>query len=398
MADKSTSMTFSREVAAPAAEVYRAFTTTVALREWMSDGAQCDARAGGAFILWWNSGFCTRGEFQELNKDKKLTFTWFGGSEPAPSCVTVQLEPRNGSTQVRLEHSQVGSGSDWEHVRGEIEQGWNESLENLQSVLETGDDLRITRRPMLGVMGVTTLTSEQAKKLGLEGVQGLHIDGAVAGMGAEKAGLNKDTVLVTFDGAPMITFQSLIDSVSKHRAGDTVEIEFYKDGQKQKAAMELSRRPMADVPSDAKELAEMVKARYAESDARLAELLDGVSEQQASQRPADGEWSTKEVLAHLLDTEQDQHSWIGSLLQNEELLWFSDNEHIRIKATVDAYGTLAALFDAYRRSQRETVAFLAGLPPEFAARKGSYVRVGRTYLDDTHSDDHYKQIKSALGK
>jgi len=392
-------MTFTREIDAPPAEVYRAFTTAVALREWMSDGAQVDAREGGAFILWWNSGFCTRGNFKALDKDKKLTFTWFGSDEPTPTSVTVTLEPKGGGTFLTMTHDEIGSDSVWDHLRKEIEDGWNESLENLQSVLETGDDLRVTRRPMLGIIGGSMLTAEDAKRLGLEGVEGLRIDGTVEGMGAQKAGIGKDAVIVRFDGVAMTGYNALIETVSKHKAGDRIEVEFYKDGHKQTATMELSKRPMSEVPGDPKRLAELVKARYDEADRRLGELLAGVSEEQASRRPAEGEWNAKEVLAHLLDTEIDQSNWIGSLIQNEEVLWFADNEHTRVAATVEAYGSLAALLEGYRRVQRETLAFLANLPPHFVARKGSYVRVGRAYLDGAyHSDDHYDQVKTALGK
>lgn len=51
------SLKFKLTVNAPAAEVYRAFTTSMVLREWFCNAAQADARKGGCLYLHWNSGY-----------------------------------------------------------------------------------------------------------------------------------------------------------------------------------------------------------------------------------------------------------------------------------------------------------------------------------------------------
>mgnify|MGYP001195731505 CR=1 FL=1 len=71
---------------------------------------------------------------------------------------------------------------------------WVESLENLKSVLETGIDLRIANRPMLGIVP-GDFTEEQAKAIGVPIREGLRLDGVVDGMGAQKCGLQKDDVI-----------------------------------------------------------------------------------------------------------------------------------------------------------------------------------------------------------
>ncbi len=47
---------FAVAVAAPPAEVFRAFTRATPLRDWLCDVALADARPGGRIYLWWNRG------------------------------------------------------------------------------------------------------------------------------------------------------------------------------------------------------------------------------------------------------------------------------------------------------------------------------------------------------
>ena len=53
MSDDDQGLTFSERIDAPAAVVYYAFTNAAALREWLCNDAQLDARAGGRIYLWW---------------------------------------------------------------------------------------------------------------------------------------------------------------------------------------------------------------------------------------------------------------------------------------------------------------------------------------------------------
>jgi hypothetical protein len=60
------------------------------------------------------------------------------------------------------------------------------------------------------------------------------------------------------------------------------------------------------------------------------------------------------------------------------------------------YGTAGALFEELKRAEAVTVAMLANLPPEFAARKASYQRIGLALLESFHTRDHLNQIKAAI--
>ena len=140
-----------RTVNAPPAEAYRAFTRAVALREWMCDVATTDVRVGGRLYFWWNSGYYTSGEFTALEPDKEVAFTWHGRGEPGTTQVQVSFAATEGGTEVTLTHSGFGAGPEWDEPRQDSEHGWGIGLENLQSVLETGQDLRLVCRPMLGI-------------------------------------------------------------------------------------------------------------------------------------------------------------------------------------------------------------------------------------------------------
>ena len=98
-----------------------------------------------------------------------------------------------------LEHSRIGAGKAWGAVAGEFQQEWEKSLENLAAVLETGEDLRLTRRPMMGI-GVSDFDAEIARQMGVPVSKGIRLDAVVAGMGAEAAGLQPGDVIVRMGG------------------------------------------------------------------------------------------------------------------------------------------------------------------------------------------------------
>jgi hypothetical protein len=101
--------------------------------------------------------------------------------------VDISLEETVGGTKIIVVHSGIGSGSQWESVIPEYKKGWNDDLENLASVLVSGPDLRIVRRPMLGIL-INEFNETIADQLGISVKQGIRFDIAIAGMGAEAAG------------------------------------------------------------------------------------------------------------------------------------------------------------------------------------------------------------------
>ncbi|MEK7278838.1 MAG: SRPBCC domain-containing protein, partial [Chloroflexota bacterium] len=364
-----------RTINAPASEIFRMFTHATAWRDWFCDGSQAHAIKGGRLYLWWGSGHYVNGEYTTLEPGKKIVFTWDGRDEPEPTRVQITLKEKDGATLITVAHSGVGSGKKWARTIRGVTHGRAEGLENLQSVMESGIDLRIARRPRLGVF-VGDFNAEIAARLGLPVTAGVRLDGTVEGTGAHAAGLQKDDVIVKLGGKRMIGYYNLGGALDGRKAGDKLPVVFYRGGEKKTATMELSARPMPTAPLSAAELAEAARKIYAELDAEWAKLLADVSEPQADFKPAANEWSIKETVAHFVACERDLQSWIAELINGGNLhgeaqdsLEFRPNVDARLRVIVERYGTLPALMDELKRAEAETVSLLEKLPPEFVARK-----------------------------
>ncbi|MEW5989244.1 MAG: SRPBCC domain-containing protein [Chloroflexota bacterium] len=400
MTNANQNLEFNRTIAAPVAAVYRAFTHSTILREWLCDAAQAIAKPGGRLYLAWHDGYYAMGEFTELEQDHRVAFTWLGKGEPGPTQIGVSLTAADGHTALALTHSGFGEGETWQSLAAMMRQGWEYGLENLQSILETGHDLRITRRPMMGI-NLDEFNAEIAAKLGAPVSEGIRLSGALAGMGAAAAGLQKDDVIVGLAGHEVKDWPTLVTALQSRRAGDPVEVVFYRGPEKRTVTMTLSPRPLPTVPATAGELAEALRQEYQRYDEALTQFLAEVSEAEAEYRPAEGEWSTKETLAHLIGGERETHCWIADLINGDER-WsdtFSNPTNVpaRVQATVRVYGTAAALLAELRRNEQETVAMIAVLPADFVAGKSSYWRLGMNVLQQaSHVTDHLEQMRAAV--
>jgi hypothetical protein len=133
-------------------------------REWFCDVATVSPKPGGRIYLAWDDGYYTSGSYLTLKEFKTVAFTWFGRGEPRETRVSIRIKPEKGGSQLILEHSRIGTGKSWGQLAERIQKEWQKSLENLVSVLETGEDLRLTRRPMLGI-GVSDFDAEIARQI-----------------------------------------------------------------------------------------------------------------------------------------------------------------------------------------------------------------------------------------
>jgi uncharacterized protein YndB with AHSA1/START domain len=385
-------------VSAPPSQAYRAFTNATALREWLCDLATVDPHVRGRIYLWWNGDFYSSGHYLELETDKCVKFRWFSSIDSAPTEVAVTFETAEGGTLVRMAHT-VPDGSEWQKTTEGFKHHWDISLPNLKSVLETGIDLRIANRPLLGIYP-SDLTPEQAARLGVPVKEGAHLDGVIEGMGAAEAGLQQDDVVVSIDGKLVDNdFRSVRNAISGKIGGDTVQVEFYRGPEKKTVAMRLSKRPMPEVPFDALELAKQARAKYEAALVELEKCFAGVTDAQAAARPQTGAWSALDVLAHLMLGERFNHFFIEECAVGYER-WadgFGGNVDMVNRALVAVSPTISAMLQELRRNIAETTAVLEALPPEFAANKGSFYRVASTiFQGDTHIIGHIPQIKAAI--
>ena len=386
------------EVKAPARQVYEAFTNATLMRGWFSDVASVDAQYGKRLYLYWNSGYDVCGEYTSLEKDKSICFTWKGRGEPGTSQVKISLKPRRNKTILTLTHRVPSASQKWQKALAGFKEEWPNVLGNLVSVLETGQDLRITRRPMLGIF-FGDFNPAIAEKLCVPVQEGIRLEGIVDGMGAQTAGLQKDDVIVCIDEKIIATYLDLGNVIQPHHAGDKIAVTYYRGSEKRSTTMILSPRVLPEIHTRAGDLVEALRRLYAEIDSELVKCFGGATEEQASHSPAPGEWSAKEVLAHLIHGERDTHGWINDMVSYQERVsdGYADNYPGRIKATVGVYQTYQELLKELSRNEAETVAMLAALPEDFLARKGSFWRLSYVLINSPqHAQAHYSQIRSAI--
>lgn len=385
-------------VDAPVHSAWRAFTNSTSLREWLCDVATVEPRPNGRMYLWWNGDFYSSGQYLELEQDKRVQFRWFSNMDPVPTAVTVTVSAQDGGARVRLEH-EIPEDAAWQGKAESFHQEWAESLENLKSVLETGVDLRIANRPMLGIIP-GDFTEEQATALGVPVREGMRLDDVVEGMGAQKCGLQKDDVIVQFAGHPIRNdASSLPNALAGEKGGDKIEVVYYRGAKKKTVTMELTRRPMPEVPFDPAELEKQVRPLYESALAEIEKAFEGFNNDQAMARPEPNEWSALETVAHLISGERFNQIILAGMIDGYEPVadGFGTNVHAQVQATVKAHPSIALMLGALRRAVEETLAFTSLIPAEFVANKGSYYRYAYGLLQPNfHLNVHLEQIKAAL--
>ncbi len=395
-------LTFTRTVHAPLEEVFRAFTHATALRDWLSDAASSEARKGGHIFLQWNGGFYAAGAFTQYNAPHHLAFTWDGWQNPGVTEVTATFTKLNGDVQVKITHSQLGEGAEWANTLASLQRAWPESLENLQSFLEEGIDLRVARRPRLGIY-MNEFTAEAAKRIAAPTGEGILLEGAAEGSGAEAAGLKKDDLLVSMNGTPLTHFNSFDLALKGLKAGDKPLVEYYRAGEKHCVALELGHFPIPKLPSSPADLAQEMRARYRKQNELFSELVGGMSEAQASQPPAHKEWSVKQLVGHFILMERDFQSWVADMLHDnviDDYLQYRPNSTERIDALIARLGSLPNLLGELSLAEEESCALIERLPEQFTAhRKHLYRRVAQWELEVVsghYETEHKEQFSTTI--
>ena len=398
-------------IAAPLKQIFTAFGSSVALQSWFTDFSEVDFNKKGHLYCWWDVGYFASGLFTKIVENEYLAFTWSGPDEPHSTLVEVFFTTRDDvpkafapevdltvieTTEVRIRHSGIGTGSEWTERLSAYKQGWATGLANLKSVMETGVDKRLYDRPMLGIMPGDLIDNEKAASLGLVLPFGIILAGTIEGMGADEVGLQKGDIIVSINHHDLKDFGDLTKSIGRHKAGDEVDVTYYRTGKKHTVRMALSSRRIPEAPMSAVELAEKVGKSYAALGEERDALFVGVSDEEASTRPVNESWSAKETLVHMLYTERWLHFAISRAVDEQRRGGFV-NQLDMIAAMAGIY-SLEELLTELKRSEQITVAFLKALPVDFVADKRKFLGLvnGVDYLFEHHSRSHFDQIKAAL--
>lgn len=99
-------------------------------------------------------------------------------------------------------------------------------------------------------------------------------------------------------------------------------------------------------------------------------LIGSVDEQTAAMRYAEGKWSVKEVLGHLVDTERvmSYRALAFARGETQPLPGFDENDYMR-HANFDAW-KLVDLAEQYALVRRSTILLFRNLPDEAWSRRG----------------------------
>jgi uncharacterized protein YndB with AHSA1/START domain len=141
---ENTWLQIKRVIKAPRDRVYAAWTDPAQMKQWFGpENVQtrdliADARVGGEFRwdLTNSEGekMTMRGQYRELQAGKKIVFTWKWEDdedwENHTSIVTVELEDRDGGTELSLTHEQLPN----EESRDGHTRGWNSALDKLEKL------------------------------------------------------------------------------------------------------------------------------------------------------------------------------------------------------------------------------------------------------------------------
>ncbi|MFN2236318.1 MAG: SRPBCC domain-containing protein [Anaerolineales bacterium] len=394
---------FEKIIIAPEDLIYRAFTSASALREWLCDISTTVIEEGGRIYLAWNHGYFASGHFNKLVPNQAVSFTWIGKEEPGWTQVNVSITKLAEDNQclVSLVHEDIGTGALWENARKEITKGWQLGFENLKSTLETGRDLRITNRPLIGIYpdDLSNIDLETRKSWNLPVDNGVVVTEVLPNYGAENAGIQQNDVIVAIDGKKVDRIRTLGTIINEYSAGDRISVEIFRGDERLTYAIDTMPRIIEHLPDTAEKLAKDLEVQSSEVLELIENVLAGVLDAEASYSPGEEEWSAKEVLVHLIHSERDLHSWINDLASGQERFYdeWPGDSLFRIRATLASYPKIDDLLTELRRSLKETVASVAFLSQDFTRRKASYWRLGTELQGrNTHFKEHIQQIENNI--
>ncbi|MDY2966394.1 MAG: trypsin-like peptidase domain-containing protein [Megasphaera massiliensis] len=103
-------------------------------------------------------------------------------------------------------------------------------------------------RPYLGLYG---LDQQMAARFGMQlNAQGIYVYRVVPGGPLDQAGLQHGDVIVKLDGTDVKDFASLQSVMDKHKVGDSVTVDYTRNGMNREATIVLQESPQTDSADD----------------------------------------------------------------------------------------------------------------------------------------------------
>jgi uncharacterized protein YndB with AHSA1/START domain len=396
MAAMTNSYSLSKLIQATPQQLYLAATNAMMVRRWLANGATVNATVGAPFLLTWNQGYFASGKFTALEENERVAFTWHGDGEPAASTVEMTFTPEGDGTRLDLVHSDLGSGEAWDNLVSHLKEGWETALDNLEYLFETGLDLRLMSRPMVGIYP-GLLDANTAETLGVPVAEGIIINSVLEGGAAAAAGLQDRDVIARMGEQEIKNFADFNAVISTHKAGDTIELGICRGPENRAINLTFGTRPAPTLPESPEALAEQMREDYDQLISELESIIADVDEATLSKNPAEGQWSVRQNIAHLIWTERWQHMLVWGLNGGNDQVPWPDNSIVQIGAIDGAYETTDDLFQAYVKAKEETVAMLRVLPASAVDNKSTLAAIVLNVTSlPVHDRQHFQQMRDVL--
>jgi uncharacterized protein YndB with AHSA1/START domain len=387
-----------RTVKAGPERVFAFLTQAGRLREWFCDQVWSDPQPGGRFFFRWNSGYEYHGVFMEIAAPEEIVWVWRGLDRPSETLVEFELAQTDKGTELEVEHTGFGHGIHWDAAFAESQKAWQVALDNLVSVLEEGVDLRDTHRPFLGV-SFEEMNAQRAEEEDIATETGIYLNAAVEGSAAEAAGLQAGDVIVALNEHKVATYATMGAAMQSFRVGETVDVSIVRGQERLTLSATLTGRPLPEVPSDQAEALSKLKERHDAVVTALKAACAGLGEEEAGQAPSEGQWTVKQVMAHLVNSEDFAHWQIGRIMMGQ---WTEGDYDPTLAADRDAallmvVPTLEALLNRLLANMQETLLIIENLPEAARAELHRFHQaVNNVQQFWGHTEGHIRQIEETV--
>ena len=110
-----------------------------------------------------------------------------------------------------------------------------------QKIIKDLKDYGVVQRGFLGIFP-ETITEELVESLGLTSLDGVHVSRVKDNSAAEDAGLETDDVIIGINGNKIESVPQLQEQVGRFRPGNTITIEYIRNGKKRKTEVILKNQ------------------------------------------------------------------------------------------------------------------------------------------------------------
>jgi serine protease Do len=122
--------------------------------------------------------------------------------------------------------------------------GFAIAIDNARPIIEELIEKGFATHPWLGISG-STLSPETAERYDLPVDRGAIVNQVLSGTPADEAGLEVGDIIVAMNGEVVDSMDRLILEIRKQSVGDTVTIDYYRDGERKQATAVLEEKPLS---------------------------------------------------------------------------------------------------------------------------------------------------------